>query len=90
MKRKKLSLTVNREVEANPAIVERPPLVEVADAPKGLVEIKVRDHWGTRIGFHQINADDLDAKLVDALKAWQGRHSHCCVSRPPSADLFLG
>ena len=64
-----------------------PPLVEVSDAPPGLIEIKVRDHWGARIGFHQINADDLDVELVDALKAWQARHSHCGISRSPSVDL---
>lgn len=64
-----------------------PPLVEVADAPDGLIEIKVRDHWGARIGFHQIKADDLDVELVDALKAWQSRHSHCCLSLSPEVAL---
>lgn len=61
-----------------------PPLVEVADAPEGIIEIKVRDHWGARIGLYQISADDLDKELVDALKAWQARHTHCTVSRTPA------
>lgn len=60
-----------------------PPLVEVADSPEGLIEIKVRDAWGARIGLLQASADDLDEELVTALKAWQGRHSHCCISRNP-------
>lgn len=64
------------------------PLVEVADAPEGLVEIKVRDYWGLRIGFHQIRADDLDAKLIEDLKSWQARHAHCVVSLVPGADLI--
>ena len=64
-----------------------PPLVEVADAPEGIIEIKVRDHWGARIGFYQISADDLDTELVDALKAWQARHTHCLISRSPAVDL---
>jgi hypothetical protein len=64
-----------------------PPLVEVADSPEGLIEIKVRDYWGVRIGFHQIRADDLDVELVNALKAWQARHSHCCISLTPAATL---
>ena len=63
-----------------------PPLVEVADAPEGLVEIKVRDYWGARIGFHQIKADDLDVELIEALKAWQGRHSHFAISLSPAVD----
>jgi hypothetical protein len=80
MKRKKLSLHVNREVEAGPVpSLERPlaqPLVEVADPPSGLTEIKIRDARGTRIGFFQASAPDLDTEVVDALKAWQARHAH--------------
>jgi hypothetical protein len=79
MKRKKLSLSVNREIEASPVPEDRsdrPPLVEVSDAPEGLIEIKVRDHWGARIGFFQATVPDLDTEVVDALKAWQARHAH--------------
>jgi hypothetical protein len=79
MKREKLSLHVNREVEARPVPSSQyavPPLVEVADAPKDLVEIKIRDSEGLRIGFFQVRADDLDTEVVDALKAWQSRHAH--------------
>ena len=63
-----------------------PPLVEVSDAPPGLIEIKVRDAGGARIGFFQASAPDLDTEMVDALKAWQGRHSHRGLTLvPPSA-----
>jgi hypothetical protein len=73
-----LSLHVNREVEASPVpSLERvQPLVEVADPPDGLTEIKIRDARGTRIGFFQVSAADLDTEVVDALKAWQARHTH--------------
>jgi hypothetical protein len=79
MKQKLLSLHVNREVEASPVPENRsgrPPLVEVSDAPPGLIEIKIRDSKGARIGFFQATAADLDTEMVDALKAWQGRHAH--------------
>lgn len=78
LKRKKLSLTVNREVEAGPvpSAWTGQPLVEVADAPSGLLEIKVRDSRGNRIGFFQVSDTDLDTEVVDALKAWQSRHAH--------------
>lgn len=79
MKRKKLTLSVNLSVEASPVpSLERssvPPLVEVADAPPGLIEIKIRP-GGARIGFFQASASDLDTEVVDALKAWQSRHAH--------------
>jgi len=51
-------------------------LVEVSDAPLGLVELKVRDSRGVRIGFMQVSQADLDDELVDALIDWQARHSH--------------
>lgn len=62
-----------------------PPIVEVADSPAGLIEIKVRDAWGVRIGFLQAAANDLDDDLLTALKAWQARRSHCCVTQSPAA-----
>ena len=65
----------------------RPPLVEVADSPEGLLEIKVRDSWGVRIGFFQVRADDLDPEIIEALKAWQARHTHCGISRSPTEAL---
>ena len=80
MKREELSLSVNRDVEARP--VPSPgwspaqPLVEVADAPADLTEIKIRDSEGLRIGFFQATTVDLDTEVVDALKAWQSRHTH--------------
>ena len=65
-----------------------PPLVQVSDAPVGLIEIKIRDSNGARILFLQASASDLDAELVDALKAWQGRHSHRSLTLvPPSVSL---
>lgn len=63
------------------------PLVEVSDAPPGLIEIKIRDSKGARIGFFQASATDLDTEVVDALKAWQGRHSHRSLTLlPPSVS----
>lgn len=53
-----------------------PPIVEVTDAPHGLVELKVRDCRGARIGFFQASDSDLDDELTDALLAWAQRHSH--------------
>ena len=80
MKRRTLSLSVNREIEASPVpSLERSlaqPLVEVSDAPYGLTEIKIRDAEGLRIGFFQASISDLDTEVVDALKAWQSRHTH--------------
>lgn len=62
-----------------------PPLVEVSDAPAGLIEIKIRDSGGVRIGFFQASAPDLDTEMVDALKAWQARHSHRRLTLAPSS-----
>lgn len=53
-----------------------PPVVEVTDAPRGLVELKIRDSRGTRIGFFQVASSDLDEELVSDLHAWQARHAH--------------
>lgn len=53
-----------------------PILVEVSDSPEGLVELKVRDSNGVRIGFFQVSEDDLDDELVADIKAWQIRHAH--------------
>lgn len=52
------------------------PVVEVADAARGLIELKVKDSRGARIGFFQIASSDMDDELLDALKDWQARHSH--------------
>ena len=80
MKRKKLSLHVNRKVEAGPVpLLDRPivhPIVEVSDAPFGLLELKVRDSAGDRIGFLQISAENFDDELKEDLLAWQSRHAH--------------
>ena len=62
-----------------------PPLVEVSDAPAGLIEIKIRDANGARLGFFQASASDLDAEMVDALKAWQSRHSHRSLTLVPDS-----
>lgn len=51
------------------------PLVEIADAHDGIIEMKARNALGTRIGFFQVAAADMDAQLVDDLLAWQARHS---------------
>lgn len=53
-----------------------PSVIEAVDPPEGLVEIKVKDARGKRIGFLQVSADDLDDELVEALVDWQARHSH--------------
>jgi hypothetical protein len=76
--KRKLSLHVNRDVQASPVpSLERvQPLVEVANPPEGLTEIKIRDARGTRIGFFQLATADLDREVVNALKAWQARHAH--------------
>lgn len=67
-----------------------PPLVEVTDAPAGLVELKIRDCRGTRIGFCQVAASDVDDELIDGLVAWAQRHSHrislVSASQPPTAQ----
>lgn len=62
------------------------PLVEVSDAPPGLIEIKIRDSKGVRLGFFQVSATDLDTEVIDALKAWQVRHSHRRLTLLPSAS----
>ena len=74
MKRKKLSLHVNREVAA--AHTDCHPVVHTLDPPSGLHELKVRDSEGNRIGFFQISASEMDDELLEALHDWQGRHSH--------------
>lgn len=80
MRRKKLSLHVNRKVEAVPVpSLERPlvhPLAEEGNPPSGLREIKVRDSQGARIGSLQVSAADLDDELIEDLRAWQSRHAH--------------
>lgn len=53
-----------------------PPVVEVADAARGLIELKVKDSRGTRIGFFQIATSDMDDELMEALMDWQTRHCH--------------
>lgn len=53
-----------------------PPVVEIADAARGLIELKVKDSRGARIGFFQIARSDLDDELMDALTSWQERHCH--------------
>jgi hypothetical protein len=83
LSRSTLSLTVNRDVEASPPIDEQPPLVETADPPEGLLEIKIRDSRGNRIGLFQVDAAYIDNQITNALKAWEARHSG-------SASLSLG
>ena len=62
-------------------------IVEAADAPSGLTEIKIRDSSGVRIGFFQASEADMDDELADAFKAWQARHSHRTLTlMPPSAS----
>lgn len=62
-------------------------IVEAADAPSGLTEIKIRDSRGVRIGFFQASASDMDDELADALEAWQERHAHrTLVLIDPSAS----
>ena len=79
MKRKKLSLHVNREIAPR----ETPsrddhiePIVEVRDSASGTLELKARDSRGSRIGFFQISTSDVDDELIENLKAWQVRHAH--------------
>ena len=82
MKRKKLSLHVSQRVETAPACDRAPrgsvmpPIVEVADSPDGLMELKIRDSRGNRIGFFQMAADCLDDELEEALRDWQARHAN--------------
>ena len=52
-----------------------PPVVEVADAPEGLKEFKVRDSRGVRIGFFQIESGCLDDELMEDIHDWQARHA---------------
>lgn len=54
---------------------QRVPIVEVADSPDGLIEIKARDANGDRIGFFQISASAYDDQLVAAITEWQARHA---------------
>lgn len=53
-----------------------PPIVEAADAPQGLTEIKVRDSKGHRIGLFQVSSKDMDDELAEAITEWQERHAH--------------
>lgn len=53
-----------------------PPVVEIADAARGLIELKVKDSRGARIGFFQIAASDMDDELMEDLQDWQQRHCH--------------
>lgn len=79
MKRKKLSLHVNRKDAAREPRSPQPlviPVVQVSDAPSGLLEIKVRDSQGNRMGFFQIAAAEVDDQLLEDLHDWQARHSH--------------
>lgn len=52
------------------------PIVEVADAPQGLTEIKVRDSKGHRIGLFQVSSKHMDDEFAAAIVAWQARHDH--------------
>ena len=52
------------------------PVVQVTDAPSGLVEFKIRDSRGARIALIQVSAADLDDELMEALHDWQERHAH--------------
>lgn len=83
MKRKKLSLHVNREVEANevssPRVVVH-PLVSITDAPAGLQELKVKDSQGKRIGFFQVTASEMDDQLLEDLHDRQARHAHAAAN----------
>lgn len=86
MKRKKLSLHVNREIAPREAPTENAhiePIVETRDPASGLLELKARDAEGIRIGFFQFRAEDVDDELIRDLKAWQARHSH----EPPVPKL---
>ena len=77
MKRQKLSLHVNRDVETTPAPLSdnRFPVVKVIDSPEGLTEFKVRNASGVRIGFFQVSASALDDTLLEAMHDWQARHA---------------
>lgn len=59
-----------------------PGVVEVADAPRGLTEIKVKNSNGVRIGFCQFDSSCMDDELKADLKRWQTRH-------PGKASLTL-
>jgi hypothetical protein len=52
------------------------PVVQVTDAPLGLVEFKIRDSRGKRLALLQVSAADLDDELMEALHDWQARHAH--------------
>lgn len=65
-------------------------IVEVADAPRGLTEIKIRDAKGIRIGLFQISSADMDDELADALRAWQSRHAHHGITLMLSSALAAG
>lgn len=68
-----------------------PTVFEVSDPPQGLTEIKVKDSRGTRIGFFQIAASEVDAELVAALTDWQQRHCReggsLSIMRPSASAL---
>lgn len=78
MKRTNLSLHVNRDVETSPAPLSNDrqfPVVRAIDSPEGLVEYKVRNANGVRIGFFQISASAMDDTLLEAMHDWQARHA---------------
>lgn len=52
-----------------------PPVTTVGDAPEGMVELKVKNAMGRRIGLHQIDAECMDDELMVAIKSWQLRHA---------------
>jgi hypothetical protein len=82
MKRKKLRLHVNREIAPREAPTQSDhiePIVETRDPARGLLELKVRDASGARIGFFQVSEGELDDELVNALRDWQARHAHAGV-----------
>lgn len=40
-----------------------------------MVELKVKNAMGRRIGLHQIDAECMDDELMVAIKSWQLRHA---------------
>lgn len=63
------------------------PVVRITDAPKGLIEFRIRDSKGARIALLQLSADDMDDELMEALHDWQERHAHEGLRlMPPSSS----
>lgn len=52
-----------------------PPVTTVGDAPEGLVELKVKNALGGRIGFFQVDASAIDDELRSDIRRWQVRHA---------------